>query len=192
VDHRPTCALISRDTEAGQGCSDGLAGFMSAVVASAVLVAITGPAGPAHATEPATECASVADLQQAALDLAVRCQQPVEVLDARTPWETLTALPSGELTWSSTTVATRTRVNGAWEPVDTSLVAGPRGFAPKAAVLPMSFSPGGDHAPLARIEHGGRSLEMSWEGSLPAPEVSDSTLTYRSVLPGVDLVVTVD
>ncbi|MCI0687974.1 MAG: hypothetical protein L0Y54_12155 [Sporichthyaceae bacterium] len=55
----------------------------------------------------------------------------------------------------------------------------------------MSFSAGGD-GELGRIGWGEHELGVSWDGVLPEPIVSGSTLTYPSVLPDVDLVVSVD
>lgn len=138
------------------------------------------------------DCASQTVGGAAAVRLAVVCQTPVEVVDARTPWESLTAQPSGELTWTATNIATRTSVHGGWEPVDVTVVSAGDGLAPVAPVLPMVFSSGGSAAPLARLEHEGRVLEMFAPWPLPTPTVSGSTITYPSVLPGVDLVVSVD
>jgi hypothetical protein len=156
------------------------------------LAALPARAWPAGAAAAAPVCAETAPSVTAAVELAVTCVRPVEVLGARTPWETLTAQPSGELTWESSVQARRTEINGGWEPVNTAVAAGPNGLVPAASVLPMSFSPGGDRMPLARLEHQGRALEMSWPEMLPAPQVSGPSVTYPSVLPGVDLVLTVN
>lgn len=160
------------------------------VLASSLLVAPVGVA-PAHAS-PSPECVSAVEDESEAVRLAVECGQPVEVLSARTPWVTTTAEPTGELTWEAATLADRTNVDGRWRPVDVTITSGAEGFAPTAPVMPMRFSPGGD-GPLARIEHEGRALELSWAlGSLPIPTVSGQTLVYESVLPDIDLQMTVD
>jgi hypothetical protein len=155
-----------------------------AVALEPALSSAAGPVGPA--------CAETTLDTTTAVGLARSCGRPVEVLSGRTPWQTLTAQPSGELTWQTSTRAQRTDVNGAWEPIDTTLAPGPDGPAPVAPALPMSFSPGGTGAPLARLAYRGRVLEMRWPGSLPTPRLSGSSVTYPGVLPGVDLVVTVD
>jgi hypothetical protein len=160
---------------------------LGGVVAVGVLV------WPGVREADAVACAGAVGEVSAAVDLARTCDTPVEVLSGRTPWETLTALPSGELTWTSSTVAERALVDGGWRPVDSTLVSGSGGVSPVASVLPMRFSPGGSGAPLARLEYRGRVLEvLSPFGSLPAPVVAGPSVTYPSVLPDVDLVLTVN
>jgi hypothetical protein len=135
----------------------------------------------------------VAATVQEAGALAVACGLRVEVLSARTPWDTLTAEPTGELTWASGSLAERTRADGVWRMVDPTVVARPEGLRPVAPVFPMTFSAGGGEAPLARIEHQGKAVEIFWPlGDLPTPAVDGREIAYPSVLPGVDLVVTVD
>ena len=164
-----------------------LAGGLGGVVAAGVLL------WPGAREAGAVACAGAAAEVAVAVDLARSCDGPVEVLSGRTPWETLTALPSGELTWTASVVAERALVDGVWRSVDPTLVRTSGGVEPVASVLPMRFSPGGAKAPLARIEHRGRVLEVvSPFGSLPAPVVSGPAVTYPSVLPDVDLMVTVD
>jgi hypothetical protein len=137
-------------------------------------------------------CVGAVAEEQAALVMSRSCGQPVEVLDARTPWDTLTALPSGDLTWATSTLASRAGGHGYWVPVDTALEVTAQGVVPAASVLPISFSAGGGQAPLARLEHTGRVLEMWWPGVLPEPGVTGSDAVYESVLPGVDLVMSVN
>ncbi|NJP35273.1 LamG domain-containing protein [Micromonospora sp. HSS6-12] len=152
---------------------------------------MVGGVAPASASAPAGCVSAVAD-EAEAVRLAMECGQRVEVLSARTPWVTTTAEPTGELTWKAATLAERTNVGGQWRSVDPTITAGTGPLSPTAPVLPMRFSPGGD-GPLARIEHEGRALELSSPvGSLPAPSVSGRTLVYESVLPDVDLRVSVD
>lgn len=54
----------------------------------------------------------------------------------------------------------------------------------------MAFSGGGDSSPLAVIDDQGRSLELDWPGTLPAPSLDGTSALYADVLPGVDLKVT--
>ncbi|WP_284292710.1 LamG-like jellyroll fold domain-containing protein [Luteimicrobium album] len=86
----------------------------------------------------------------------------------------------------------RTKVSGAWKPIDRSLVGGAEGIEVASPLAPMTFSDGTTGEPLATITTGGHELSMDVPFDLPAPEVSGSQLTYGDVLPGVDLIVTVD
>ncbi|MEU8001235.1 LamG-like jellyroll fold domain-containing protein [Catellatospora sp. NPDC049111] len=157
------------------------------------MVAGMAPFGATPAVAVVQECASGVDTEAAALEMAARCGQPVEIVSARTPWEFLSARPDGQLTWTGGVLAERTKVDGTWRAVDTTVTVASDAVKPVAPVLPMSFSPGGDRAPLARIEHAGRSLEVFWPlGALPPPTVAGPQVTYMSVLPDVDLVLTVD
>ena len=83
----------------------------------------------------------------------------------------------------------RVRKGSSWAPVDTALKMTAEGVVPRATVLPVVFSPGGDGV-LARVRDGERELGMSWPGKLPTPVVQGDTAVYRNVLPDVDLRVT--
>ncbi|MBP2320390.1 hypothetical protein JOF56_000775 [Kibdelosporangium banguiense] len=112
----------------------------------------------------------------------------VEVVDERTPTRAVYANPGGTLTSELTAVPVRVQKGGKWVGVDTSLGKQPDGMvAPKAADGDLTLSPGGDGA-LASLRRDGKTLALSWPGTLPAPELSGSQVTYRDVFPGVDLV----
>lgn len=83
----------------------------------------------------------------------------------------------------------RVRKGGTWVPVDTRLKKTARGVEPRASVLPVTFSAGGE-GPFATLRDGERELAMSWPGRLPTPVVTGDTALYRDVLPDVDLKVT--
>lgn len=164
-----------------------------ALVAALLGCAVTPLASAPSLAEADATCAAEVVAESDARAMAMRCGQSVEVLSARTPWETVTAGPDGQLTWQSGVLAQRTDVDGTWRDVDTTVVATAEGVTPVAPVLPMTFSAGGADAPLARIEHQGRAVEVFWPlGALPQPTVSGAKVTYPSVLPDVDLVLTVD
>ncbi|NAS20107.1 LamG domain-containing protein [Herbidospora sp. NEAU-GS84] len=62
--------------------------------------------------------------------------------------------------------------------------------APIATAVELAFS-GGGTGPLATIAAAdGRSLSMSWPGTLPTPSLDGPVATYAEVLPGVDLQIT--
>ncbi|MFD7677693.1 hypothetical protein [Streptomyces sp. NPDC060187] len=103
---------------------------------------------------------------------------------------TTTANPSGTLTYHSSVLPVRVRKAHRWVPVDATLTRNNDGtWSPRAAAEPLAFS-GGGTTPLAVMSKGPASLALSWPHRLPTPRVSDASLTYPGVLPGVDLMVT--
>ncbi|HEY9264743.1 MAG TPA: LamG domain-containing protein [Mycobacterium sp.] len=89
-------------------------------------------------------------------------------------------------------VAVRTDVNGAWEPIDTSLVEGLAGIEVVAPALPITFSDGTDGMPLATIRSDDHALEFHAPFDLSTPTIEGDRVTYPQVLPGVDLIASVD
>ncbi|MFJ6213454.1 LamG domain-containing protein [Streptomyces sp. NPDC092296] len=80
--------------------------------------------------------------------------------------------------------------DGSFTAPDATLVRRADGsIGPKAAVVDLSFSPGGD-TDLVTLGEGGRSLGLGWRGVLPVPVLDGSSAVYPEVLPGVDLRVT--
>jgi len=114
------------------------------------------------------------------------------VVSARTEWETLVALPGGGMRLDVTALASRTLVDGRWVEVDPTLVAAGGGFEVAAPVVEMTFSDGRSGAPLVRMSREGHELVFDVPFELPVPVVEGARLTYGQVLPGVDLVVSVD
>ncbi|WP_442819069.1 LamG-like jellyroll fold domain-containing protein [Streptomyces sp. NBC_01235] len=97
------------------------------------------------------------------------------------------ATPEGHLEAREHLRAVRTRVDGAWRAIDTTLTRGADGTVlPKATTVGLTFS-GGGSAPLVRMTKNGRELALSWPEKLPAPELNGNTVTYPDVLPDVDL-----
>lgn len=117
------------------------------------------------------------------------CGRRVEILAERTEWSQTFLNADDSRTLEQTIEPTRVRKGNSWAPVDTTLKVSAQGVVPRATVLPMVFSAGGD-APLARLKDGTRELAMSWPGRLPTPVLEGATAVYRDVLPEVDLRVT--
>ncbi|MFK0173706.1 LamG domain-containing protein [Streptomyces sp. NPDC090306] len=116
--------------------------------------------------------------------------QRVEVEADRTEYDTTYADPDGtSFTLEQSAVPVRVRTGeGAWTAPDTTLVRRSDGtVGPKAAVVRLSFSGGGDGAGLVDIGHDGRSLALGWSGTLPEPVLDGANATYPDVLPDVDL-----
>lgn len=124
--------------------------------------------------------------------LATECGTDVEVESGRTEWETVYAQQDGTMRLEASATAVRAEVDGEWAPVDPRVVAGDGGLQVAAPVVPMVFSDGTDGVPLVTMERDGHELTFDVPLGLPAPEVDGSRLTYAEVLPGVDLLVTVN
>ncbi|RMI14437.1 hypothetical protein EBM89_00225 [Cellulomonas triticagri] len=169
----------------------------AAVITAALVATLAAPAGavPTSTADPvAPEVActsSAADAAEASL-VASSCDTDVEVVDERTEWNTLYAQADGTWRLDVSAVAVRTQVGGEWADIDTAVVPGEGGLTVAAPVRPMVFSDGTPGVPLAQIERDGHTLSFDVPFDLPAPGVEGDQITYDEVLPGVDLVVTVN
>ncbi|WP_344126469.1 carboxypeptidase regulatory-like domain-containing protein [Luedemannella flava] len=134
-------------------------------------------------------CADVRTDVEAAQKEAQACGKRVEVLADRTETAQTFANSDGTMTVEESVTPVRVRRGSSWVPVDTTLAKTATGFAPKATVLPMTFS-GGGSGPFAKLANGSHELALSWSGKLPAPTLFGDTAVYRNVLPDVDLRVT--
>ncbi|MER6080336.1 LamG-like jellyroll fold domain-containing protein [Streptomyces sp. NPDC001833] len=169
-----------------------------AAAAVAALLTTALSVAPAPAAEQAqagknksTSAGSGSSLSpNAARTKAKKSGRPVEIQSLRDERSTTVANPDGTFTVSEYVQPVRTRVDGKWTDIDTTLVRRKNGtLAPKAAPAAMSFSGGGDTT-FAEIEKDGRSVSLDWPDRLPRPKVDGSTATYPNVLDGVDLKVT--
>ncbi|MEU1782135.1 LamG domain-containing protein [Streptomyces abikoensis] len=118
---------------------------------------------------------------------AKRSGRTVEVMSQRSESSDVFAKPDGTFEVREYLHPIRTRVDGQWKAIDTTLIQTADGaVAPKAAAVGLRLSGGGD-APLVRMGRAGRQLGLSWSGRLPAPRLDGDTATYPDVLPDVDL-----
>ncbi|MFI6279951.1 LamG-like jellyroll fold domain-containing protein [Streptomyces sp. NPDC050988] len=167
-----------------------------AVVAALTVGVLADTAGPVAAQTrsvgadavPADDERSAPVTTDEALAQAKRSGKYVEVGSLRGESTDVFATPDGDLEAREFLRPVRARVRGEWRPIDTSLSKVSGGMvATQATTVGLEFSAGGAAAPLVRMVKGGRELELSWPGELPAPELSGGTATYRDVLPDVDL-----
>lgn len=165
---------------------------MAILVAAVVTIGTVVPPGAGTAPAAAAECAVTAEGPAEADAEARRCGHDVEVLSARTEWNTLYAQPDGTMRLDTTTAATRTQAGGEWADVDNAVVTAEGSLAVASPVYPMTFSDGTGDEPLATIERNGHVLSFDVPFDLPAPDVDGQRITYPGVLPGVDLIVTVN
>ncbi|WP_214416143.1 LamG-like jellyroll fold domain-containing protein [Sphaerisporangium fuscum] len=162
-------------------------GLLVAVVMSLLTGSLVAGTANAAASAPGDPPAGS---EREALVRARGTGQRVEVLGMRTENRQVFANPDGSFTSETSALPERVRRGQGWADVDTDLVFAADGSVRTVATpLELAFS-GGGTAPLARLGEGGRSVEMSWPGSLPKPVLEGGTATYGEVLPGVDLKVT--
>ncbi|MFJ5549444.1 FG-GAP-like repeat-containing protein [Streptomyces sp. NPDC093225] len=146
-----------------------------------------GPAKPSRraAASPETSARAAASAR------ARRTGKPVPIPSLTTETDTVVAKPDGSYALTRATGPVRVRRNGAWVPLDATLVrTADGGWRPRAALSQLRLS-GGGRSPMARMtDRRGRRLDLGWPTALPSPAVSGATATYRNVLPDVDLAVT--
>ncbi|MEV6984653.1 DNRLRE domain-containing protein [Sphaerisporangium sp. NPDC051017] len=125
---------------------------------------------------------------------AVRQGQPVEVAGATTATSVTHAEPDGKrFTTTITSGPTRSRVDGRWVPIDTSLVERDGALRPQAidARVDVQVSTGGTGAFVAMATEE-RRYALTWPTVLPRPTVKGNVATYANAAgKGADLVVTV-
>jgi RHS repeat-associated protein len=157
-----------------------------AATPAAAGVAAAAPSAPAA---PAVETYARPDLASA--QLAARLlRHRVEVTGLEQEKSTTYVNTDGSLTSDLTATPTREQVNGAWQPVDTTLQVTPAGIAPRVAKIQSTFSAGGVASLYSVRTSGTTSVSAAWPTKLPAPTLSGNVATYSNVQPGVDVVVT--
>ncbi|MEV8554722.1 LamG-like jellyroll fold domain-containing protein [Streptomyces glaucescens] len=122
---------------------------------------------------------------------AAQSGQRVVVQGLTTETNQVFANPDGTFTAESSAVVERVRKDGAWTPVDTTLVQGADGTLTPRAAHDVALSGGGSEEPLVRFERDGRAYEVYSPWPLPTPELDGSHAVYKQVRPDVDLVVQV-
>ncbi|MEU6428664.1 LamG-like jellyroll fold domain-containing protein [Microbispora sp. NPDC046973] len=151
------------------------------------------PPAPAPKSETAAQPKDSSDPDlKAAWDKAAKSGKPVEVPARFTEKMKVWAQPDGKhlrAELSTRPVQLKNPSSGAWEPIDTKIVA--RGGTLQAARVksPLTFGGlGAKHLVSAKGEKGTSGLGVT--RALPEPKVSGSTVTYPdAVAPGADLVV---
>lgn len=133
-------------------------------------VAVPASAVAAEPEQPTPACVDVQPDTAAAEAMVPVCRRRVEILSERTEVSQTYVNPDGsrilEQGIEPGIEPVRVRKGSSWVPVDTVLKATGDGLVPRATVLPMVFSSGGD-SPLARIRDGDRELAMTWPEPLP-------------------------
>ncbi len=164
------------------------------------------PASPAGATvaDKKHYATSAADIPSAHV-LARLSGKRVEALSERTETSTTWVNADGSLTTelSAGPVRFRDEASGRWRAVDLDLVSKADGSVePKAHPRGLSFArPGGKRLTalaqektagtrdLVSLGEGDQQITLQWKGGLPKPELDGNRATYRSAVPGGDVVV---
>jgi hypothetical protein len=168
---------------------------VATAVAALLTTGLTGAPAAQQTTTSTVPAAGKTDdgpalTQAAAQAKAAKTGDPVEILSLRDERSSTVANPDGTFTVTDYVQPVRTRKDGKWTDIDTTLVQQKNGtFAPKAALTTMAFS-GGGGTTFAEIAKDGRTLSLDWLSKLPEPKIDGSTATYADVLSGVDLKVT--
>lgn len=148
---------------------------------------LTVPAASARAEESVPS-----DPLLAAQSEAVASGQDVPVDPLTTQTSTVTANPDGMFTSTTNVMPVRVLKDGVWTPVDATLATNPNGtLSPRATPNDVTLSGGGNGPLVTLTNEDGHSMALTMPFTLPAPAVSDDTALYKSVLPGVDLSVSV-
>ncbi|MGW1807114.1 LamG-like jellyroll fold domain-containing protein [Streptomyces sp. NPDC002078] len=157
---------------------------MQPVAAAAADVAVAG------VQDGGSTAVSSASPEAAASQKAQASGSPVEVAEDRTEYATTYANPDGTtFTMDQSAVPIRVhQSDGSWVAPDPTLQARADGtVGPKAAVVDVAFSGGGDGSGLVDIARDGKSLHLGWPGTLPKPTLDGASAVYADVLPGVNL-----
>ncbi|MEV4740633.1 LamG-like jellyroll fold domain-containing protein [Streptomyces sp. NPDC049555] len=166
----------------GLALAAGMLGTAAIAEAGAV-----GPGRALHRNTGSEGPETSAPTEREALDEAKRSGKKVEVVALRGETRDVFATPKGTLEAREYLRPVRTRSNGEWKPVDTTLTKATDGrVAPRTATIGIRFSGGGDTA-LVELDRAGRKVALSWPTKLPEPRLDGDTATYPDVLPDVDL-----
>jgi hypothetical protein len=174
------------------------------LVASAAVVALVAGVGvwavvqldPSR-NDAVVDCSSLEATTFAdANALSQACDDDVEVLAERTPWQTSYATADNAARLVVTTVPSRVLVDGEWTDLDPKLVVDEKAGTIEvvAAVSPIAINAGGDAGrgkPLGSITTDDHQLSVWFPLDLPVPEVSDTHAVYQ-LGDGIRLLVSVN
>lgn len=164
-------------------------GLISGITSVALLAALPSLALSAQAAQAQVPAGLS---EQSAVARAMASGKPVEVASELTEYSKTTANPDGTLTLVQSTTPQRVkRADGSWDAVDPTLERRSDGtVGPKASVVGLSFSDGGDGGDLIRLSSAKGAMVLGWPGKLPEPVLDGATATYPEVFKGVDLQLT--
>lgn len=181
LDHRGISVLDTR----AKSTRIRMIGLVAAAMLTASLPVI---AAPSLADTSTTTATSPDPYGGGEIAQAQSTGQPVVVDSMTTESSQVTAEPNGQFQLTADSTPVRAKTPNGWSPIDTALAANSDGsYSPKVTVTPVRFS-GGGTGPLVSIGTSTLGVDTSWPTALPVPTVSGNTVTYPSVRPNVDLV----
>lgn len=163
--------------------------LIQGLIAALTVSTLSAPTVPAWAEDatPTSDNSLLVAQQQ-----AVSSGKAVTVDSLTTETSEVVANADGTFTNTTSLTPVRVRQDGKWVPVDATLRQNSDGsWSPTASPHGIALS-GGGTGPVVRLTHeDGNQLGLTMPFPLPSPKVSGDTALYSSVLPGVDLSVSV-
>ncbi len=160
---------------------------MAVLVAIVPAVSLAGAQSASAAAKPAVKVTTEPD--EVSAMIAARSQNaPVEIVADRTTTSSTFANADGSLSLQASAGPIWVHANdGSWAKVDKSLSDSSDGrLHTGATTAALSLSDGGT-GDLIRLSQDGKSVTVSWPGSLPVPTVDGNIATYANVAPNIDL-----
>ena len=163
------------------------------VLGAGATPALAFESAPAPVTPPAGTMPASSDPTQQAQQKAKATGVDVPVDALTTSTSTTVASPDGSLSTHIDLRPVRLKRSGSWIPLDATLSAAADGtVTPAATTDPITLSGGGTSALATLTDPAGHTLALTLPFTLPKPVLAGSSATYTAVLPGVDLVASVD
>ncbi|MFI5824909.1 LamG domain-containing protein [Streptomyces rishiriensis] len=165
---------------------------MAVALMGGAVCTVGAGAPPALADGGAASVAADQTPESKASTRAAESGEQVAVKGATTGSSQVFANPDGTFTQEMNAAPVRARkADGAWAPIDTSLIRAADGSArTKNTTARVSFSGTGSGSGLVTLEDGKHQLRLGWPTALPEPRLEGATATYAEVLPDVDLKLT--
>jgi hypothetical protein len=126
------------------------------------------------------DAVATVDPVQEALSQAASSGAAVQVASLTDENSTTVANPDGSFTTSITSGPSNVQRDGAWVPIDTSLVAEGGVLKPKASRAKVEVSAGGNDTLAKLTDDQGRVFSLQWPTALPAPVVKDNVATFAN------------
>ncbi len=193
-------------------------GLAAAILASGLIYAGLHDDPAQSAAAPARPAKAAPRTVDEAVAAASRTGKSVEVTALRAPTSTTWARPDHLMERRITPVPVRVFKDGEWRQIDATLTRTKSGWETKSTSARIWFSPGGRgedkrssrsvrrvsllqqaaaadaelQTPLASLDVGDHTVQLTWPGAVPAPIVDGSRILYPEILPGADLVLTAD